>query len=256
MKRALGRSAAVVAVVAAATTPSRSTSAAPLDAAALISKVEIVLRPEGALVVQDVTLARPPASRGSLSLYVAFGGPGAPRAVDAQIAALPEGVLELDSAANGTALAVTPRASQAAGDVTLLGRSSMAGFAVQLPERTFREATRASSFAVLRLRTLLAVPFREGESAGDRRAGEALVRLESPSAVPIALGRIVVRTEGGLALREAQASLCGPDASPFPLAVAVRGAADLAPPPPATRIAPLLAVRHATDALCVRWLLR
>lgn len=247
-----------IAAAASATLSAGPLASAAVEVPALITKVEVVLRPEGALVVQDVTLARPPSSRGALSLYVAYGAPGAPRAIDARIAPLPDGVLELDSEAKGTALAVTPRTSKAPGDVLLLGRGSMAGFAVDLPDRALRDATSESSFAVLRLRTLLAIPFRDGESAGisARAAGEALVRLETPSPVPMALGRVIVRAEGGLALREVQASLCGPDATPFPLAISARGLDGSTPRPPATRVAPLLAVRHASDALCVRWLLR
>ena len=247
--------ASIVAIAALGGLPARSADArTALSGPPVVSRVEIDVRREGTVVVQDINLPRPPTSGAPLSLYIAHGGPAAPRAVDAFIANLPEGTLELPREVRGTRLDVSPRHAQSQGDVLLLGPADMAGVVVRLPASTYRRATHGSGFAVLRIRTLLARPVHEGDDDRDQREGQALVRLGTAFGSPIALGRVVVHAGAGIRLRDAQATLCGPDASRFPLAIRVEGAtAPLSPP--ASRVAPVLAVRHASDSLCVQWLL-
>jgi hypothetical protein len=104
--------------------------------------------------------------------------------------------------------------------------------------------------AVLRLRSLLVLP------AEDARSGrEVVARLGSARGTPLTLGTVQVdSSDESVHLSGASAHLCGPDADPWPLAVALVPRASPAPapssPPP---IAPVLAVRHASDDLCVRF---
>jgi hypothetical protein len=103
----------------------------------------------------------------------------------------------------------------------------------------------------LRVRSLLDLP--PVDPSGGR---EIVVRLGSLAAEPYALETIeVVSDDARPWVSSASARLCGPDADPSPLAVVLRrplqgaavagGAAD-------TVVAPSLAVRHASDALCLR----
>jgi hypothetical protein len=64
----------------------------------------------------------------------------------------------------------------------------------------------------------------------------------------LTLGRIVASAVAPGAVGRASAQLCGPDADAQPLAVTVVGH----PASHGSAIAPVLAVRHASDDLCLR----
>jgi len=112
-----------------------------------------------------------------------------------------------------------------------------------------RALTRGN-MASLRVRALVepAAPDASGASS-------VVVRLGASRGTPLTLGRIVATAaRTAPPLTRVEARLCGPDADPHPLAVGLE-------PRPAARyehaptIAPILAVRHATDDLCVSlWL--
>jgi hypothetical protein len=111
--------------------------------------------------------------------------------------------------------------------------------------------------AALRVRGLLPLP------AEDARTGrEVLVRLGTAFGTPLTLGRLQIAN-----VARAEAHLCGPEADPYPLAISRRAGSSapspseslgLTPRSPPTfgaqlPIAPVLAVRHASDDLCIRF---
>jgi hypothetical protein len=120
----------------------------------------------------------------------------------------------------------------------------MAGVVVRLDARALGRAFAPGKMAALRIRTLLDLP--EEDPVGARGV---LVRLGAPGGSPLTLGRIVVAGRGRSVAR-AEARLCGPEADGRLLSVTPRS-----PAPPEPPVAPVLALRHATDDLCVRaWL--
>ena len=132
----------------------------------------------------------------------------------------------------------------------LLGPSQMAGVIVHVPDATFRRAVARGGMAVLRLRSLLALP------EGDARTGhEVVVRLGAWQGTPLTLGSVQVASiQKSPRITGAAAHLCGAEADSWPLAVAIVPRPSPAPAPttPAP-IAPVLAVRHAADDLCLRY---
>jgi hypothetical protein len=81
-----------------------------------------------------------------------------------------------------------------------------------------------------------------------------VVRLGAPGGLPLTLSRIqLLSLEAPGWITRAQAALCGPDADTWPLAVTVLPKAGAPAAEPRGSIPPDLAVRHASDDLCVRW---
>jgi len=120
---------------------------------------------------------------------------------------------------------------------------------LHVKEQSFLRAVGAGGAAIVRIRTMLAAP---GEDT--RQAREVVVRLGIHDGPPLALARIeLAQVETKPWIARAEAVLCGPDADPYPLALQVT------PPLPAAAVrdhapvAPVLAVRHASDDLCVRY---
>jgi hypothetical protein len=103
---------------------------------------------------------------------------------------------------------------------------------------------------MLRLRSLLpaAAPATDGMR-------DVVVRLGVSSGSPLTLGRIEVGSlDSRSAVERVEATLCGPEADPFPLSVVVSDRAGAKTVANATStIAPELAVRHSSDDLCIRW---
>jgi hypothetical protein len=213
---------------------------APLSILPSVPRVKIGVTPAQVVVTEEVNLPRGEWKGEALDLYVAFGAPGAPRAIDAHLVAVADGSLEPadDDAGEPCATERAPRRPATAH--ALLGRETMAGIVVHLKKDALERALAPGNMAALRIRTVLDLP--EEDASGGR---SVLVRLGASRGTPLTLGRIVV-APSGLAVTKAEARLCGPDADPHPLALSgVPRAAD-AP------IAPVLAVRHSNDDLCVR----
>jgi len=121
---------------------------------------------------------------------------------------------------------------------------------VHVREALFRKALAPGGMAALRLRSLLRWP--DGEAG---QAREILVRLGSSRSMPLTLGRVqVTSADKAPAVLRAEARLCGPEADPWPLAVSIvpPPAAPAGPPRVPAPIAPVLAVRHVDDSLCIR----
>jgi hypothetical protein len=224
----------------------------PFGALPSIPRVRIEVAADHLIATEEVDLPRGDWRAGALGFYVAFGAPGAPSAFDARLLAVPDGALEPLDGDAGEKLVADRASHRPAGVNALLGPDEMAGVIVRVPEASFRRALEPGGMAVLRLRSLLRLP------AGDARTGhEVLVRLGQARTTPLTLGYVQVgATENGPAITRAEAHLCGEEADPWPLAVASTskpGPRDLAGSQ--APVAPVLAVRHATDDLCVRfWL--
>jgi hypothetical protein len=202
------------------------------------------------VVTEVVDLPRGDWRGGDLDLYVAFGAPGTPQAFDAHLVPVGDGSLEPDDADEGTKLVADRAARRPRTAHELIGPEEMAGMVVHVPDGALRRALAPGGMAALRLRTLLGLPV--ADASGGR---EVLVRLGNAQSAPLTLGRVqVASTVGSPPSPRAEARLCGKDADPWPLAVEVLPQATprssaRAPAP----IAPVLAVRHPTDALCVRF---
>jgi hypothetical protein len=214
----------------------------PLPWLPVVARVRVEVGIDHLLVVHVVRFARGEWSAGDVDLHVAFGAPGVPRAVDARLAALPESATEPRPGDAMEPVPSEPSARRSGRARAFLGPETMAGVVLHLREPALRRAFSGSGTAALQIRTLLPLP---APVAGAR---EIVVRLGVPGGTPAALDAIelAVRDARVGSLR-AQASLCGPEADPHPLAVHGAGAR---PDPGA--IAPLHAVRRGTDDLCVR----
>jgi hypothetical protein len=225
-------------------------STVPLPMLPGISRIRIETGQDRVLLVEEVSLPRGEWSSGGLDLYVAFGAPGPPIALDAQLLTVPAGASESSLTDRGEPVVVdfgTRRPSIAR---PLLGKVQMAGVILRVKEAQLRRAYDGGGAAALRVRTLLPPP--PADSTGGR---DVVVRLGIAGGLPLTLGHIqMVSLDAASPVARAEARLCGADADPWPLSVAIlpRHAAGAPPGAPAT-IAPWAAVRHATDDLCIRW---
>ncbi|MDB4942263.1 MAG: hypothetical protein JWP97_1797 [Labilithrix sp.] len=221
----------------------------PLPLLPSIARVRVEVLDRTLLVVEEVNLPRGDWKDAPLDFYVAFGAPGAPRAVDAQLVAVADGALEADASDAGEPVTLERLPRRPASAYPLLGRETMAGVVAHLKRESLARAFSPGGMATLRVRTALDLP--DEDASGGRGV---VVRLGSSRGTPLTLGRIAVvgrRTAGAMPSR-AEAHLCGPEASDLPLAVSLTPRAT-PPGTPSVAIAPVLAVRHVTDDLCVRF---
>lgn len=200
------------------------------------------------LVVHDVSLPRGEWQAGDVDLYVAFGAPGTPRAMDARLYALDPGA-ELRSDSPYEAILMDRASRRPSSAYALLGPPQMAGTVLHLREAAFRRATSSTGVARIQVRALLDLP------AEDARTGrEVVVRLGVWGRESLAIGRLEIASPDSAPwIARADAHLCGPEADSYPLAIAVLptpAPRRQAPPFPG---APILAVRHPTDDLCIRF---
>jgi hypothetical protein len=218
-----------------------------------VARVRLEVNRDTVVVVQEVSLPRGEWRGGDLDLYVAFGSPGVPQAFDAHLVPVADGALEPTDADAGDTLE-TERASRRPPSAhALLGRPQMAGCVVRVREAQLRRALAPGGTAALRLRSLVALPAEDA-----RGAREIVARLGMHGGAPLTVGRLLVTAKDGApAIGRVEARLCGPEADPYPLAIALtpRLAATAAatPTPSPSPVAPVLAVRHASDDLCVRF---
>lgn len=192
-------------------------------------------------MVEEVLVPKGDWKGDALDFYVAFGGPGVPRAFDAHLVPVADGALEPNDDDAGEALAFERAPRRPPTAHALLGKDVMAGVVLHVKKESLAKAFTPGAMAALRLRTVLEMP--EDDPSGGK---SVLVRLGASRGTPLALGRIAVTSTA-----RAEARLCGPDADPTPLAIVPRPQTT----PSTPRIAPILAVRHATDDLCVRFFL-
>lgn len=215
-----------------------------------VPRVRVEIAPDRVVVLEDIALPRGAWKSGDLDLYIAFGAPGAPRAFDAHLLAVPDGALDPEEGDAGEPVAFerAPRRPNTAHP--LLGRPQMAGAVVHVKEASFKKATTAGGMAILRVRTLLDPP----PEAADH-GHELVVRLGASNGQPLTLGRVQVVGSGQkVRVLRADAHLCGAEADTYPLSVSISPKPPPPSEPPATDrapIAPVLSVRHASDDLCV-----
>jgi hypothetical protein len=214
-----------------------------------IARVRLESARDHVVVVEEVNLPEGEWHDGSLDVYVAFGAPGTPLAVDARIVEVPQGALESRPEDAGEPVVVEPVIRHNNGSQPLLGRSHMAGVVLHVKESAFRRALSASHVAALRVRSLLSGPTPDSENART-----AVVRLGIAGGVPMTLGRLqIVSLEGRAWITRAEARLCGPEADAWPLSIAIVPRPPQSAEPSQPSIPPEAAVRHASDDLCVRW---
>ena len=167
-----------------------------------------------------LALPRGTGSPGGWTFFVAFGAPGTPPAVDpARLVAVPVGATEARSDDPGEPVVVEPAVRHLPSAQLLLGRPSMAGVVVRVKDLQLRHGYALSDLLLLRVRSLAA-------AAGDGRRGHARRRRPPRHRGARRRSRWAKcrscrssRSPGSL---RAEASLCGPDADPWPLS---RGAA-------------------------------
>ena len=220
---------------------------APLPMLPSIPRVRVEVLEKKLVVVEEINLPRGEWHAESLDFYVAFGAPGAPLAIDAQLVAVGDGALEPADADAGEALTVERASHRPPSAHPLLGRDTMAGVVIHLKSATLGRALQPGNMAAVRVRTALDLPEEDPEGARG-----VVIRLGSSRGTPLTLGRLTLLAKaGGPAPTRAEAHLCGPEADPTPLAITLvpRASAQPSNPP----IAPVLSVRHASDDLCIRF---
>ena len=234
--------------------------APPLPMLPSVARVRLEVGRDHVVVDESVHLPRGDWVSGGLDLYVAFGSPGTPKAIDARLFSLAHDATEPKSDDAGQPVPYDSAVQRLANARLLLGRPLMAGVVLHVKEADLRHAYAVADVAELRIRSLLAPPTADPQGARD-----VVVRLGIAGDVPLTLGRIqVMSAEGRGYVARAEARLCGPQAVPLPMAVtllpkedrpglrapgsiAADGSIDPRP------IAPVTAVRHSSDDLCIRW---
>jgi hypothetical protein len=208
---------------------------APLAMTPSVGRVKVGVHGGALVVVEEVTLPRGEWKGEALAFHVAFGAPGAPKAIDAHLVPIGDGALEADDDAAGEPLQTdrVPRRPPTAHP--LLGRDAQAGVVVHLGKDALEHAFAPAGMAALRIRSVLEVP--ELDPQGAR---SVLVRLGA-----LALGRIVVTSK----VARAEAHLCGPEADAHALSLSPHAPAPTNGERP---LPPIIAPRHASDDLCVR----
>jgi hypothetical protein len=231
--------------------------APPIPMLPRIGRVRVEAAKDRVVVVEDVLFPRGDWESGGLELYVAFGSPGTPVAIDARLIAPSPGGLDAHPEEAGDPVVLEGSPRRTPGAQPLLGKPQMAGVIAHVKESQLRRAYSGGDLAILRIRSLLVAPAADGSGARD-----VVVRLGASGGVPLTLGHIQVGSlEAQPWVTRAEASLCGPEASPVPLAVTLIGkipglgpeAHPSAHPPQSPTIIPEFAVRHASDDLCIRW---
>jgi len=224
----------------------------PLPMLPSVGRVRVEAARDHVVLVEDVNLPRGDWESGPLELYVAFGAPGTPLAVDAHVLPGPGASAEAHADENGEALTVETAIRRTPGSQMLLGKAQMAGIVIHVKESQLKRQYAVGSVAVLRIRSLLSAPGLDADGSHG-----VVVRLGVSGGVPLTLGRIqVMSRETQPSISRVEAALCGPDATALPLSVSLLAPAAKgsdAPARPVTTIAPEMAVRHPSDDLCIRW---
>jgi hypothetical protein len=217
---------------------------APLPMLPSVARVALTTYGSSVAIVEDILIPRGEWKGEALRFHVAYGAPG-PRAVDVRLLPVDDGALEPSDGDAGEVLQAEKVPRRPGNAHALLGRETMAGVVVAIPPAALTKALARSQMAALRVRSLVdAAP---PDAAG---ASSVLVRLGSSRGTPLSLGRIVAAPAPGTpALTKIEATLCGPEAGTEPLAAHIVGA----PRVRSDAIAPVLAVRHASDDLCLRF---
>jgi hypothetical protein len=223
--------------------------APPLPMLPTVARVRVEAARDRVVLTEDVTLPRGDWQSGGLDLFVAFGAPGTPIAVDARLVPVPSGAQEPKPEETGEPVTVEPVLRHTPSSQPLLGRPSMAGVVLHVKDAQLRHGFSLGDAVALRVRSLLSPPAADATGAHD-----VVVRLGFAAGQPLALEKVqVVSVEPKPWITRAEASLCGPEADPWPLAVTLTPRPTEPTGVTLRTIAPAMALRHAGDDLCVRW---
>lgn len=227
-------------VLAASPSAARGTRAGPtpFPSSVGISRVRVEVRGERALVTTDVLISGAAKQARALDAFVAWGMPGPPQAIDAELVAVPADRLSAPADARGRRVELRAATHAPAHAAIVLGPGNMAGSRATIDRDALAAALAAGGSATLRIRAVHALQARIADGARD-----LLLYLGARDGAPFILGAIEIDGDA-LTLREAR--LCGPHADPTPLGVLPRHEGD------APALAPPLAPRSLDDALCVR----
>ncbi len=235
------------------TSRAASSDGPKLPSLPMVARVRLDVTPDHVVVLQEMNLPKGDWAGGDLDLFVAFGAPGSPSALDASLVALGDGEIESNPKDAGEPILFDRAPRRPTHASLLLGSPQMAGVVLHIKEPAFRRAVSPGKMAAIRIRTLMPLPVKD---ALDGR--EIMLRLGIVDGAPLGLGRLQLVSDG-LALRRVEAHFCGDDADDYPLSIAALPklapllAADLpADADVRSPAAPVLAVRHATDDLCIR----
>lgn len=252
MRRRIFLAAALFVAVFAFDVTSRAAPDGPkLPSLPMVSRVHLDVTADHVVILQEVNLPKGDWAGGDLDLYVAFGAPGTPIALDATLVALVDGELESNPKDAGEPIPFDRAPHRPVHASVLIGSAQMAGVVLHVKEPAFRRAVSPGKMAAIRVRTLLPLPVKD--ALGGR---ELMVRLGILDGAPLTLGRLQLAFDG-ISLRRVEAHFCGEDADDYPLSIATQPKltplvdlpTDADPRAPA---APVLAVRHASDDLCIR----
>jgi len=201
-----------------------------------IARVRIDVRTTRLLVTTDLALSGRGDSAGELGFHVAYGAPGTPLAMDAELVATPAGQTLAPINRRGKGLSMRFVASAPKHTQLVLGQPSMAGGFTRISARDLSAAFGLRGAATLRVRSVISAP-----DKGPDGSRELLVRLGARSGIPLVVGMIEVT---GATRRAAR--WCRREADGATVAVTPKL------PGEAPAIVPSLSVRHPNDALCVR----
>ena len=214
-----------------------------------ISNVRIDVRDDGVVVEQNILLPQGDWHGGDIVFCSAFGAPSIPIAIDAKLRAVEDGALEAGDRAIAEPLAVDVVANCPSDGHLLLGPPKMAGALLRLREAALRKAFSPGKMAEIRIRSKVPMP-----RANEVEERDLVVRLGMHEAAPLTLGRVSIDASSPTkSIVFAEAKLCGPQADSYPLAVQFKGRPPNLLVGGRAPLAPVLAVRHASDDLCLRF---
>jgi hypothetical protein len=163
-----------------------------------LSRIDVVLRRDAALVTVELTFGRG-AHQGPLEAFFSYGHPGLPRAFEAELLPVTAGAPGPAATARGRPLTTSHALQAPAAASLVLGARGAAGQHLRVPGEALDEALAPSGLAALRLRWVHALP-----AAGPRGV---LVHAGLPGrALP--LGVVNLRTDEGR-LERGAAERCG-----------------------------------------------
>lgn len=191
------------------------------------------------LTTTDLTLPAGQSQHDDLDIHVAYGGPGGPRAFDAQLVPTPKAYLVAPVELEGTKLAYSPSPRAPLHVAFTMGRPEMAGVLVHLPARLLSERRISARQPTLRLREVRDLPHPLADGTY-----ELLARLGSYHDRPFVLGLVELVSDESI--DRAEARFCGVSTGAPTLFVSSSAAQ-------APGIAAPLAQRTVHDDLCLRF---
>jgi hypothetical protein len=226
--------------------PSGPRALGPIPFLPSIARIRIQIGNDDVVLTHEFNLPRGEYRSGNFRVFLAFGVPGVPRALEPTLLPVLDGALEPAADAPAAALEFDRAARGTSANYTLLGPDQMAGVEIKIGEAAFKTALQPGGMAVLRVRQQFTKP---AEEAGGARS--LIVRLGTlKDQGPLTVSRIeIISTRG--ALQQAEATLCGENSDPHPLSVMLAPAAKAQPD--IARVPAFLATRHPDEHLCIRW---